>query len=115
MIDSSARLIWAAIGGHEDAVSALLIARADPDFADRYEGGTPLHWAAQTGKLGVLKVLVGQGQADINKPDNKGKIPAELARQQASIIGWLAAAEHLQQRLLDASKKSNIAELTDIV
>ena len=39
---------------------------------------TPLHWAANRGRIDVARLLVENG-ADINKADESGKTPLDLA------------------------------------
>lgn len=51
----------------------LLAQGADPNSADS-RGYMPLHMAAQEGRLGVVRTLVGLG-ADVNKADRDGESP----------------------------------------
>ena len=38
-------------------------------------GGGPLAWAARNGHEGVVKILLGQGEINPDKPDNEGRTP----------------------------------------
>ena len=43
-----------------------------------FRGMTPLHWAANRGRIDVARLLIKNG-ADINKADKSGKTPLDLA------------------------------------
>ena len=63
----------------------------DPIIAD-YNGVLPLCYAAKSGNMDVITVLVEAG-ADINMPDLKGKKPLTYAKE----AGKEEAAQFLQQ------------------
>ena len=42
-------------------------------------GNTPLAWAAENGHEGVVKVLLGRGDIDPDKPDEDDRTPLPLA------------------------------------
>ena len=54
--------------GHRDAVRALLICGADPNFLDANHGETPLHIACTNGHTHVALLLCTKG-ARVNQPD----------------------------------------------
>ena len=60
----------------------------------------PLHVAARTGKLDVVKFLVAHG-ADTRKPDGKGRLPIDRARKadQNDVVQYLAPISVHQPRL----------------
>ncbi|KAM0433480.1 hypothetical protein ACHAPT_004360 [Fusarium lateritium] len=63
-------LISATQRGHEAVVKALLLGRADPNWAD-YQGRTALWWAACGGHVSIAKLLLDKG-ADPNHLDIHG-------------------------------------------
>ncbi|KAJ3536445.1 hypothetical protein NM208_g6710 [Fusarium decemcellulare] len=71
-------LHFAAHFGLDKYVSLLLDAG---HFADARDGNgrSPLHWAAKTGHINVIKVLLDTEVVDINSKDNLGRTPLFLA------------------------------------
>jgi len=73
-------LIWAASGGHADAVEVLLRHGANP-VATNVSGDTALHKAAWKGKIDCCDVLVKNGGAPCRLMRNKmSKLPIDVAR-----------------------------------
>lgn len=77
--------------GFEDAVLLLLNYRADSNIAD-WKGNLPLHLAAETGPLNVVRLLL-DATADIGARNNAGLTPAELAlgRQRLDVYELIQA------------------------
>ncbi|KAH7145557.1 hypothetical protein B0J13DRAFT_474300, partial [Dactylonectria estremocensis] len=86
-------LFAALANGHKDAVAALLgLSSITCDGVDitegfkykkdltEYKGRTPLSWAAQEGKLSMVKALV-QGGASAYESDRKGYAPVQRASE----------------------------------
>ncbi|KID73643.1 Ankyrin repeat and KH domain-containing protein 1 [Metarhizium brunneum] len=77
-------LFAALANGHKDAVAALFNLpstiydgediTAGVNYKKDYHGRTPLSWAAQEGKVGLVKLLL-LAQADVNERDNAGQRP----------------------------------------
>lgn len=65
-------LHWAAKGGSQEALSALMAAKADPNLKDR-QGRTPL-WGAVETTPAVVKFLIDNG-ADVNARDTVNATP----------------------------------------
>ena len=65
-------LHWAAKGGSQEALSALMTAKADPNLKDR-QGRTPL-WGAVETTPAVVKFLIDNG-ADVNARDTVNATP----------------------------------------
>jgi ankyrin repeat protein len=63
---------------------------ADVNKAD-HEGSTPLHVAAQHGRLDVVRALIKQLGADINTSDEHGRTPLMTTSlgKQDKVIRWL--------------------------
>jgi len=94
--DSAGRtpLLWAARGGHEEAVELLLGLEAVlPNKPDRY-GHTPLCWAALKGHKVVVKQLLDRRDVDPDKPDNVGRTPLLWA----ALIGCESVVKQLLDR-----------------
>jgi hypothetical protein len=77
---------------------------------------TPLHAAVRGGHFSVVKVLVEDGQADINPVDKKGRTPYDLSCNNKDMNGtrdksffYLASKQAKQGSLvkLEAGKKQN--------
>jgi hypothetical protein len=75
----------AAWQGHEAAVAALLVYRADVRAADS-DGATPLHKAAWRGHLAAVRLLLAAG-APRDAKDNSGQTPLALARSRVKETG----------------------------
>lgn len=72
----------ASLIGDLDTVSALLSAGAKVNATATAYGiplGTPLFWAAATGKVAVAELLIRKG-ADVNAKDGKGRTPLTVAK-----------------------------------
>ena len=74
----------------QEIVHALLDAGADPN-ARSASGGTPLHTAAFTGNVSVMRMLLAAG-GDPTVADKKGQTPLDIARERNH--GQTAAALH---------------------
>lgn len=72
-------LMLAATNGHDDAIKALLNARADSNLQNE-KGETALILAASAGKKDAVKALLRAG-ADRNLTDNNGKTALQYATQ----------------------------------
>jgi ankyrin repeat protein len=48
--------------------------------AQNHRGSTPLHWAANIGRIGVVRLLLEHG-ADVNLRDGNGNTPSQLASE----------------------------------
>lgn len=59
----------------EDIADILLCSHADPDIPLKQCGTTPLIFCCQFGRIGMVKLLVEKGHADIYKTDLKGVSP----------------------------------------
>jgi ankyrin repeat protein len=55
-------------------------------------GDTPLHWAAESGKLDVLKFLVEEKGADVKAANNHGDTPLH----RAAIFGKWEVVKYLE-------------------
>ena len=87
------RLLLAVVGAVEavfEPERAKAVARPDPH---RFTGDTPLHWAAQEGKVDAAAVLLEHG-ADVNARDRDGSTPLHKAafRGHGDLIGLLVRA-----------------------
>jgi hypothetical protein len=51
---------------------------------------TPLHLAARAGWLKVVRILVEEGDADVNEIDNHGVTPADLAWEFPDVFAYLS-------------------------
>jgi len=72
-------LIWAARGGHEDAVELLLGLEAICPNKQGNDGGTPLWWAACKGHASVVKQLLDRKDVKPDQPENEGITPLLMA------------------------------------
>ncbi|KAI9204846.1 uncharacterized protein BJ171DRAFT_90593 [Polychytrium aggregatum] len=61
-----------------DLVAFFIEQGFDPNVAD-FDGNTPAHFAARSGDLGLVKLLVTEGQVDMTAMNNKRKSPAGVA------------------------------------
>lgn len=78
--------------GHAGAAQALLAAGADPLRQDRH-GKTALHYAAMSGNMDVMNLLLAQKGVNIDAKDAEGKTPLHYAAR----LERAAAAERLLQ------------------
>ena len=94
-------LLWAVIHGDDDLVAALLAAGAHPNPRTRGKrgpgngaaGGTPLHFATNPGRTGILKQLLAAG-AVVDAADAVGMTPLGAAASIGNVdaVGPLLAA-----------------------
>jgi len=78
--DGSSDLVEAILAHDEKAVTTRLEAGADPEIPDVATGRTALSWAAVTGCVSIIRLLLGEG-AQINAPGSRGRTPLmEAAR-----------------------------------
>lgn len=85
-------LFLAVINGYADVVEALLHKGANVNEKYRY-GHCPLHIAAESGHVEVVKVLLQHNNIDVNVKDPNGCSPLHMAAQQ----GHVALVEVLLQ------------------
>ena len=76
MIKDGTALIIAVAFGHFEVVRYLLEQGADRDKAVR-DGATPLHYAAEYGRLKIAKLLMVYG-ADLNVRDRLDRLPIDM-------------------------------------
>ncbi|CAM9185509.1 unnamed protein product [Ectocarpus sp. 4 AP-2014] len=90
--DKAGPLVAAVRAGCDDLVGDLLIAGADPN-AHQYgwDGGTPLHAAAERGLASTISVLLSSPKTDKNALNNDGRSPLTMA----SCLGHVAALKTL--------------------
>jgi len=93
-------LVSAVKKGDEATVRALL-AKEAPRKGAPYEvnapgpeGMTPLHWAARTDQIGILKLLLVAG-AQVNAADRYGITPLALAAMGAGLSAGRGSSLHL--------------------
>ena len=74
-------LVWAAVGGHEEAVRILLQRKdINPNTRDAQYDRTPLLWAVERGYAGVVKLLLEREDINPNTPDTEfGRTPLRWA------------------------------------
>ena len=72
-------LLWAARGGHEAVVKALLATGKAAANAEDRDRRTPLLWAAQGGHEGVVKALLATGTVAADAKDRDGRTPLSWA------------------------------------
>jgi len=60
-----------------------------------FSGGTPLTWAARSGHEEVVKVLLGRGEVDPDKPDNDGRTPLSIAVMNEGVVKILLGREEV--------------------
>lgn len=91
-VDGHTPLLDAAREGHVEAATELLSAGADPRIVDHLMKATPAHKAAYMGHAGILRLLAGQAdpQLDVQDPYN-----GDTALHDATWHGHLEAAEAL--------------------
>ncbi|XP_033120936.1 ankyrin repeat domain-containing protein 66-like [Anneissia japonica] len=76
--DSRTPLHWAAIKGHAESARVLLDNGADATMATE-SGWTAAHFAAEIGKVGILRVLH-KFKAPMDMPDTSGDTPRDIAQ-----------------------------------
>ncbi|EEU41676.1 uncharacterized protein NECHADRAFT_8556, partial [Fusarium vanettenii 77-13-4] len=76
-------LSWAAAGGHEEVLTALLRRKSSVDSKDTSKR-TPLSWAAENGSKECVRLLLKEG-ADPDCADNNRRTP----------LSWAAGKGHL--------------------
>ena len=72
-------LFWAAAGGHEDTVRALLAVPGIDVSPSNREGTTPLHGACSNGHAVVVQALLGAPGIDVNATNKSGSTPLHSA------------------------------------
>ena len=77
-------------GGHADIVDLLLKNGAKTDSLDK-GGKTALHWAALTGSIECIKILMDPGKSDINAKTKLGATACHLAAEddKCEMLTWL--------------------------
>jgi len=70
-------IVTASWDGEAEAVRHLLAAGVSPDITDEY-GSTGLHTAIEQGYSHIVQLLI-EAKADINRKDNDGNTPLDLA------------------------------------
>jgi len=94
----NARVLMATKNGSLTDVRSVLTSTGSPyqkmtmlDYADE-RGRTALHYAAESGKVRIVLLLLEQDSSGINKQDNEGNTPAHLAMLQGKegMVVWLA-------------------------
>jgi hypothetical protein len=68
----------AAMDGDTEAISALILAGADPNIPCEPSGKTAIHWAAESGHAQAITALI-QGGADPNIADKDKRTPFSIA------------------------------------
>jgi hypothetical protein len=68
----------AAANGHTEAITALILAGADPNISCEPSGFTAIHWAAESGHAQAITALI-QGGADPNIADKDKRTPFYIA------------------------------------
>ena len=71
-----------------------VVAPSDAHSWQDDEGNTMLHYAAEKGRIDVIKYLVEEGMADVNITNNEGETPSQSARKK----GQVEAADYLASR-----------------
>jgi ankyrin repeat protein len=94
-------LLRAAGNGRADAVRSLISAGAAADANDGY-GNTPLHKAAIHGHIEVVKLLLREHSADVNRKNVDGYTPLHLA----ALIGHLEEVRVLLEHSADSNLKN---------
>ena len=106
--DGYTPLHWAADettnGGAEVAV-LLLILGSNPNVQNEFEEETPLHLAAEAGKIKVVSALLSDAETDLNVKNENGKTPLYLAVE-AGEIGVVSALLADDRTDLNATSES---------
>ena len=108
-------LFYAAGRGFVETVTALIQARADPNFGDKLFGRTPLWEASSFGHISVIWVLL-ENRADATRGTTAGPTPGCTPLQIASRRGRTAAVELLDKMThqpLIASQAHNLFTILD--
>jgi len=71
----------ASIFGIEEIVASLVEAEGCDVNQEDCAGNTPLVWAARNGHMGVVKILLGRGDVNPDKPDEYGQTPLGFAAE----------------------------------
>jgi len=79
--DGNSPLIIASQWGHLGGVEFLVGARADVHFTQRHDRAGPLHVAADSGHLDLVKFFVQEAHADIDRPRLDGKTVLTILRE----------------------------------
>jgi len=78
--------VWqASQNDHPKVVKWLLDAGADPNASRDFDKVSPLHIAAQRGRVQVVETLI-QGGADVNQPNHVGTTPCMKYRQVVRLL-----------------------------
>jgi ankyrin repeat protein len=86
--DSGMRTALHHAGAHEDAVRFLLERGADPNIRDEGDWAFPLHFAAETGAIGIVRLLVEHGADPIGAGDH----------HELEVLGWATCFDYLPPR-----------------
>ena len=93
----------AARAGNVDAVNMLLLAGAQVNARESWNGQSPLHWAAAEGHGAVVEALIAGG-ADIRQRSNAGTTPFMFAVRKGdmrSVKALLAAGADVNEKRVD--------------
>jgi hypothetical protein len=90
------------VGGHEEMIGFLISRGAEVNRKNHGTGETPLMAAAETGRLGSVKVLLDNG-ADPCLMDKEGHTAEGLAKQfhYGDIAEYLSSRFHCQENVID--------------
>jgi ankyrin repeat protein len=96
-------LMHAARAGNVDAVNMLLLAGAQVNAREGWNGQSPLHWAAAEGHGAVVEALIAGG-ADIRHRSNAGTTPFLFAVRKGdvrSVKAFLDAGSDVNEKRVD--------------
>ena len=105
--DDLGRLLIVAAGADKPEFVRYLIEQgADVNYVDSYQDRTALHFAAEDAHLEVMKILLEQEGADLDRPDERGKTARYLLEKRHG--RKKGVAEFLET--LDAEGSNDVAE-----
>jgi ankyrin repeat protein len=102
-------ITWAAWGGCDEVIKALLKSGADID-AQGTGGKTALSWAAEMGKFETFALLMDRG-ASLSDRDDNGATPVDYARRSSNTAIADLINQHFEEqesRLRQAEQKKTI-------